>query len=114
LFLSRELLKERKHMAGLNKKYAGIQLQLKDANQKLKDGKKSFHQVIQWQFTEWKLSPSEQDVALLVLKGLSFKEIAALRETKEKTVRQQATSIYSKTGLNGRHEFAAWFFEDML
>jgi len=53
-------------------------------------------------------------VALLLLKGLSFEEIASVRDTKEKTVRQQASSIYRKSGLNGRHEFAAWFFEDFL
>ena len=49
-----------------------------------------------------------------LLKGLSFDEIATVRDTKEKTVRQQATAIYRKSGLNGRHEFAAWFFEDFL
>jgi len=52
--------------------------------------------------------------AMLLLKGLSFEEIASVRDTKEKTVRQHATAIYRKSGLNGRHEFSAWFFEDFL
>ena len=49
-----------------------------------------------------------------MLKGLSFREIAELRETREKTVRQQASSVYRKAGVAGRNELAAWFFEDML
>jgi DNA-binding NarL/FixJ family response regulator len=53
-------------------------------------------------------------VAILLLKGLSFKEIAGVRETREKTVRQQASSIYKKAGVSGRHAFAAWFIEDFL
>ncbi|WP_370693518.1 helix-turn-helix transcriptional regulator [Pseudoalteromonas sp. 1_MG-2023] len=51
---------------------------------------------------------------MLLLKGLSFKEISAIRHTKEKTVRQQASVIYSKANVEGRHEFAAWFLEDFI
>jgi DNA-binding NarL/FixJ family response regulator len=70
--------------------------------------------LIQTQFRDWSLTESEQEVGLLLLKGLSFKEIAALRATHEKTVRAQATAIYRKAGVNGRHSFAAWFIEDFL
>jgi DNA-binding CsgD family transcriptional regulator len=70
--------------------------------------------VIQEQFDQWDLTASERDVALLILKGLSFKEIAAVRSTLEKTVRQQASGIYRKAGVNGRHAFSAWFIEDYL
>ena len=73
-----------------------------------------FRQVMQKQFEAWQLSSSEQDVALGLLKGLTFREIAELRETREKTVRQQASSLYRKAGLSSRNELAAWFFEDML
>lgn len=66
------------------------------------------------QFTDWELTQTEKEVAMLLLKGLSFKEIAAVRNTVEKTVRQQASAIYRKSGLNGRHAFAAWFIEDFL
>jgi DNA-binding NarL/FixJ family response regulator len=51
---------------------------------------------------------------MLLLKGLSFKEISAVRNTKEKTVRQQASTIYSKSGVDGRHTFSAWFLEDFI
>ncbi len=48
----------------------------------------------------------------LLLKGLRFDEIAAVRNGKEKTARQQASAIYSKSGLNDRHAFAAQVFEE--
>ncbi len=51
---------------------------------------------------------------MLLLKGLSFKEIAAIRSTREKTVRQQASQLYAKAGVNRRYAFSAWFFEDFL
>ena len=70
--------------------------------------------VLQTQFEEWSLTQTEKEVALLLLKGLSFKEIASVRSTLEKTVRQQASSIYKKAGVSGRHSFSAWFIEDIL
>jgi DNA-binding CsgD family transcriptional regulator len=69
---------------------------------------------IREQLAKWKLTPSETEVAWLIIKGYSFSEIASLREVKEKTVRQQATSIYSKSGTRSRAEFSASFLEDLL
>ena len=62
----------------------------------------------------WGLSRSEQEIAWLTLKGYSFTEIASLRSVQEKTVRQQATSIYAKSGCKNRNEFIAHFIEDLL
>lgn len=73
-----------------------------------------YRAVMQKQFDVWQLTESEQDVVIGMLKGLSFREIAELRETREKTVRQQASGVYRKAGVNSRNELAAWFFEDML
>jgi DNA-binding NarL/FixJ family response regulator len=70
--------------------------------------------AIDSQLARWSLSPSEKDVALLLLKGLSLKEIAQLRDTAEKTVRSQSVAVYSKSGLAGRSELAAFFLEDLL
>jgi DNA-binding CsgD family transcriptional regulator len=70
--------------------------------------------AIDRQFDDWRLSESEQAIARLLLKGLSHKEIASLREASEATVRQQATSVYRKSGLAGRAELAAFFLEDLL
>ncbi len=71
-------------------------------------------QLAERQFHEWGFTATEREVALLLLKGLSFKEIAAVRDTVEKTVRQQASALYRKSGLSGRHELAGWFIEDFL
>ena len=70
--------------------------------------------VIEEQCREWQLSPAEQEVTFLLLKGLSLKEIAALRETAERTVRQQASTVYAKAGVTGRAELSAFFLEDLL
>ena len=78
------------------------------------EAKSSLSHVIARQFDDWRLTDSEKEVGWLLLKGLSLKEIATLRETLEKTVRQQASAIYKKAGLPGRHAFAAWFIEDAL
>jgi len=70
--------------------------------------------AIDAQFDKWGLSPAERDVALLQLKGLRHKEIADLRRTSERTVRQQALAVYKKAGLSGRTDLAAFFLEDLL
>ena len=70
--------------------------------------------VLKEQFETWSLTQTEREVAMLLLKGLSFKEIASVRGTMEKTVRQQASAIYRKANVSGRHAFSAWFIEDLL
>ncbi len=70
--------------------------------------------VIDQQFQDWQLSKAEREVALFLLKGLSLKEIAAIRESGEPTVRQQAASIYQKAHVSGRAELSAFFLEDLL
>lgn len=70
--------------------------------------------AIDMQLTKWNLSVSEKEVAFLLLKGLSLKEIATSRNTSEKTARVQSCAIYSKAGLAGRSELSAFFLEDLL
>ena len=79
-----------------------------------KDVLKGLGAAIDAQFDKWGLTRAERDVALLQLKGLRHKEIAELRHTSERTVRQQALSIYRKSGLGGRTDLAAFFLEDLL
>jgi len=86
----------------------------KNLSDEMKNARHEYSVVIHSQFESWSLTPSEQEVAMLLLKGLSFKEISGVRNTKEKTVRQQASGIYSKANVEGRHEFAAWFLEDFM
>jgi DNA-binding CsgD family transcriptional regulator len=70
--------------------------------------------AIDQQFGRWGLTPAEKDVALLLLKGFSHKEVAELRGRAERTVRQQALAIYRKSNLSGRASLAEYFMEDLL
>ena len=65
-------------------------------------------------FSEWGLTSAEKEIALLVLRGLSYKEVAGVRGTAERTVRHQALAIYRKAGVAGRAEMAAVFLSDVL
>ena len=103
-----------KELSVLHQKIEQTENDLELSHSKLKEIGREYSKYLHKQFAAWELTPSEKEVALLLLKGLSFKEIAELRDTKEKTVRQQASTIYRKSRVSGRHEFSAWFFEDML
>lgn len=113
-YLIWENYRKRQEIALLNSQLHNSYTRISDLHKKLQQASKGYIEVIHEQLDAWELSPTEKEVALLLLKGLSFEEIAAIRQTKEKTVRQQAIALYRKSGLNGRHEFAAWFFEDFL
>jgi len=66
------------------------------------------------QLRAWNLTAAEREVALLLLKGLGHKEIAALLGRSDRTIRQHAVSVYRKSNLSGRAELAAFFLEDLL
>ncbi len=70
--------------------------------------------AIETQFSRWNLTEAEREVALLLLKGLSLKEIAAVRASSERTIRAQARSLYGKAELTGRAALSAFFLEDLL
>ena len=75
---------------------------------------KGLGEEIDKQFDQWALTSAEREIALLMLKGLRHKDIAVARNTTERTVRQQALSVYKKAGLDGRTDLAAYFLEDLL
>lgn len=75
---------------------------------------KGLSSAIDAQFDRWQLTSAEREVALLLLKGLSHREIAALRDTSERTIRQQSQAIYAKSSLSGRAALSAFFLEDLL
>lgn len=113
-FLLKEAIKRRHDLEKVSKQLRLTREELSESRAHMRVAGQEFMKVIQKQFDDWALTPSEREVSTLLLKGLSFEEIATVRNTKEKTVRQQASAIYRKSGLSGRHEFAAWFFEDLL
>ena len=70
--------------------------------------------AIDAQFRTWHLTPTEREVALMLLKGYGHKEIAALTNRSERTVRQHAGVVYEKARLSGRAELAAYFLNDLM
>jgi putative tricarboxylic transport membrane protein len=70
--------------------------------------------VIDCDFQEWRLSDAENDIAWFMLRGLPLREIADVRGTSERTVRQQAQAIYRKAGLDGRSDLAGRVLERFI
>jgi len=66
------------------------------------------------QLTQWSLTPTEKEIALLLLKGLGHKKIAELTGRSDRTVRQHSVMVYRKSGCSGRAELSAFFLEDLL
>jgi len=108
------LLNSHKEIQQLYQELDSIKNMPQPSSPQLIDAKRRLGEVILLQFEQWKLSKSEQEIGNLLLKGFSLKEIATLRGTAEKTIRQQASSVYKKAGVAGRHVFSAWFIEDLL
>jgi DNA-binding CsgD family transcriptional regulator len=87
---------------------------LRAQDQALAVARGALSDVIDRQFQSWALTPAERDVGFLALKGLDVAEIAELRGAAQGTVRAQLTRIYSKAGVSGRAQFAAFVVEDLL
>ncbi len=117
LVISLRLLKEAKDSRQLVKE---ITLELQRNRQEATEWRNETQALLQGlgnsinkQFERWKLTPSEKEIGLFLLKGLSHKEVAYIRGVSEATARQQARSIYKKAGLTGRHDLAAFFLEEL-
>jgi DNA-binding CsgD family transcriptional regulator len=84
------------------------------AEERLRRASGAFMDLLQERFAEWGLTPSERDVALFAIKGLSTAEIAALRSTSEGTVKAQTNAIYRKAGVSGRPQLLSLFIDDLM
>lgn len=84
------------------------------AEERLRRASGAFMDLLQERFAEWGLTPSEKDVALFAIKGMSTAEIAALRSTSEGTVKAQTNAIYRKAGVSGRSQLLSLFIEDLM
>lgn len=114
VYLCWEMNRRTRQLKELSRTLSESDQQIKNISETMRNARRRYGESIQHQFKDWGLTRSEQQVAMLLLKGLSFKEIASVRDTREKTVRQQASTIYGKSSLDGRHAFSAWFLEDFL
>ena len=99
--------------------YTGRQILIMLNHQKrienqLRAASSAFHELLEEHFDEWKLTPSERDVALLAIKGLSISEMAKVRETREGTVKTQCNAIYKKAGVESRTQLISQFVEELI
>ncbi len=88
--------------------------ELEGFRQRHGDTLKHMREAVQEQFERWKFSPAEKQIAELLIRGYSLKQIAGLLGKSERTVRNQTTALYDKAGMVGRTELAAFFFMDVL
>ena len=65
-------------------------------------------------FDDWSLTPSERDVAMLAIKGLSIAEIAEARQTKNGTIKAQSNAICRKAGVSGRPQLLSLFIDELM
>jgi len=71
-------------------------------------------EVIDDYFAEWGLTPSERDVALFAIKGLSNTEIAGLRKSSEGTIKAHLNAVFRKAGVSGRNQLVSLLVEDLM
>lgn len=112
--LWRQLRRARRQAEQLTVDLAAARAEAARFREEAREALRGLGEAIDHQFVRWALTPAERDVGLLLLKGLSHKEVAAARSTSEATIRQQALAIYRKSGLRGRSELSAFFLEDLL
>lgn len=100
VFTGRELLKMVKRQSELSKQIS------------IASG--AFAELLEEHFITWSLTASEQEVAILAIKGLSIADIARLRDTKEGTVKAQCAAVYRKAGVTGRLQLLSYFIEELM
>lgn len=74
----------------------------------------AFQQVMEDRFSAWGLTPSERDVAILSIKGLSNGEIARARGSREGTIKAQNAAVYRKSGVSSRAELLSLFLDELV
>ena len=88
--------------------------EIASTNEKLLILKKGTTELINSQINLLKFTAAETDIAWLLIKGTSYKDIAKFRNVSERTVNQQVTSIFKKSNVRNRHEFITSFIEDLM
>jgi DNA-binding CsgD family transcriptional regulator len=119
--LARSLLRARRDTAVAEERAEALERALDETRaeahrwrESARDLMRGLGEAIDDQFQRWELSPAEREVALLLLKGLSHKEVANVRGITVATARQQAAAVYKKAGIGGKQELLAFFLEDLM
>ncbi len=94
--------------------FRNLAKQRREMARQLLIARNAFHELIQQSFAEWGLSPSERDVGMFILKGLSNGEIAEMRGKSIGTIKAQVNAVFRKAGANGRTQFISLFMEELI
>lgn len=113
-YVLRDSFKTKKNLLETNQKFSAYQIEAEKWRAESKKFLEGLSLAIDQQLSKWGLTMAEKEVAFLLLKGLSLKEIATIRNTTEKTARVQSMAVYEKAGISGRSELSAFFLEDLL
>ena len=113
-YLLRDSFKTKHNLIETNQKFSDYRLESEKWRAESKKYLQGLSSAIDEQLSKWGLTPAEKEVAFLLLKGLSLKDVANIRNTSEKTARVQSMAIYAKAGLSSRSELSAFFLEDLL
>jgi len=84
------------------------------AEQNVKVASGALGDVIFEYFQDWGLTPSEKDVALFAIKGMSNSEIASLRQSSEGTIKAHMNAVFRKAGVSGRNQLVSLLVEDLM
>jgi len=113
-YVLRDSFKIRKNLIETNQKFSAYREESEKWRAESKKYLDGLSSAIDDQLSKWGLTVAEKEVAFLLLKGLSLKDVAIVRNTTEKTARVQSMAIYAKAGLSSRSELSAFFLEDLL
>ncbi len=94
--------------------FRSLTRQRREMDRQLLVSQKAFDKLIKQSFEDWGLTPSEKDVALFILKGLSNTEIADLRGKSIGTIKAQANAVFRKADASGRSQLISIFMEELL
>ncbi|TGN18950.1 DNA-binding response regulator [Leptospira idonii] len=108
------LYKELKIEEGENGQAQTVIHDLKRTNRILKNPSSGFWQEVSAQMEEWKLTDTEKEIAILLLRGFSHQQIAGVRQKSLRTVENQTASIYDKSSMRGKLEFISFFLTPLL
>lgn len=111
---ARELARTRATLAATRRSLAERQAERDAWRRNAESAVADFGRAVDAQFEAWRLTPTEREVAFLLLQGHGHKQIAARTGRSERTVRQHAVTVYQKSGLGGRAELAAFFLQDLV
>lgn len=92
----------------------GIGKRLREVDDRMLAASGQFHKLMTRRFEDWGLSPSEKDVAVFALKGLSNSQIAEARGKSVGTIKAQCNAIYQKAGVSSRTQLLSNFIEELF